>query len=51
LKKIILAIVKDGGSNPNNMIITLKSIANYEALGLEESYQGTCFGHAYSKSC
>jgi hypothetical protein len=51
LRKKILAFVKDGGFNLNNMTITLKSVVNYEALGLEESYQGTCFGHAYSKSC
>jgi hypothetical protein len=24
---------------------------NCEALGIEESYQGTCFEHAFSKAC
>jgi hypothetical protein len=24
---------------------------NYESLGLEESFQRTCFGHAFSKAC
>jgi hypothetical protein len=33
------------------MTIVLKLVVNYEALGLEESYQGTCFGHAFSKAC
>jgi hypothetical protein len=35
---INLAYVKDEGSNLNTMIIVLKSIVNYELLGLEESY-------------
>ncbi len=33
------------------MISGLKSIVNYESLGLEERFQGTCFGHAFSKAC
>jgi hypothetical protein len=44
-----LAYVKDEGSNLNTTIIALKSIVNYELLGLEESYQGCCFGHFFSK--
>jgi hypothetical protein len=24
---------------------------NYESLGLEEKFQKTCFGHAFSKAC
>jgi hypothetical protein len=48
LKKII-AYVKDGGSNINAMIIALKIVVNCEPLGLEESFQCTCFGHAFSK--
>ncbi len=24
---------------------------NCEILGMEESFQGTCFGHAFSKAC
>jgi hypothetical protein len=32
------------------MTIALKSIINYEALGLEESFNGTCFGHDFPKS-
>ncbi len=51
LRKNILAYVKDEGSNFNNMAITLKSVVNCEALGIEESYQGTCFEHAFSKAC
>jgi len=33
-----LAYVKNEASNLNTMIIALKSIVNYELLGLEESY-------------
>jgi hypothetical protein len=29
----------------------LKFVVNYEYLGIEESFQGTCFGHAFSKAC
>lgn len=46
-----LAYVKDEGSNLNTMIIAFKSIVNHELLGLEESYQGCCFGHLFSKTC
>jgi hypothetical protein len=24
---------------------------NYESVGLEESFQRTCFGHTFSKAC
>jgi hypothetical protein len=47
-KKIVY--VKDEGSNLNIMIITLKSIVRCDMLGLEESFQGTYFGHAFSKA-
>jgi hypothetical protein len=33
------------------MIGALKSIINCESFGLEESFQGTCFGHVFSKAC
>jgi hypothetical protein len=33
------------------MITTLKSIVKCDTLGLEESFHGTCFGHAFSKVC
>jgi hypothetical protein len=46
-----VAYVKDEGSNINTMTIALKSIVSYEMLGLEESFQNTCFGHAFSKAC
>ncbi len=45
-----MAYVKDGRFNFNNMIVTLKSIVNCEALGFEENYQGTCFGNAFLKT-
>jgi hypothetical protein len=43
--------VKDEGFNLNIMIFTLKTIRSYDILGLKENYQGTCFGHAFSKAC
>jgi len=33
------------------MTIVLKAVVSYDILSLEESYQGTCFGHAFSKAC
>jgi hypothetical protein len=33
------------------MTNALKSIVNCESFGLEESFKGTCFGHAFSKAC
>jgi len=33
------------------MIIVLKSVVNCESLGVIENFQGTCFGHAFSKTC
>jgi len=29
------------------MIIVLKFVVSYQALGLEESFQKTCFGHFF----
>jgi len=33
------------------MTTTLKVVVNCEPLGLEEGFQGICFGHAFSKTC
>jgi hypothetical protein len=33
------------------MTTTLKVVVNYEPFGLEESFEDTCFGHAFSKAC
>ncbi len=51
LRKKIVAYVKDEGANLNAMTTTQKSMVNYEVLGMEESFQGTCFGHAFFKAC
>jgi hypothetical protein len=51
LRKIIIACVKDEGEKLNVMTTILKFMVNYEVLGMEESFQGTCFGHAFSKAC
>jgi hypothetical protein len=51
LRRKNIASVKDEGSNMNTMITTLKRIVSCDMLGLEESFQGICFGHAFSKAC
>jgi len=51
LRRKIIAYVKDEGYNLNIMTTTLKSIVSCDLLGLEESFQGTCFGDAFSKAC
>jgi hypothetical protein len=43
--------VKYEGSNLNAMTTTLKSFVKCEILGLDESFLGTCFGHAFPKAC
>jgi len=47
-KKIVY--VKDEGSNLNTITFALKVIIRCDSLYLEESYQGICFGHAFSKA-
>ncbi len=49
LKKII-AHVKNEGANLNFMTTTLKFVVNCEILGLDESFNGTYFGHAILKT-
>jgi hypothetical protein len=51
LRKKKITHVKDERSNLNTRTIVLKSIIKYEVLGLDESFHGTCFGHAFSKAC
>ncbi len=51
LRNKIIVYVKDEGSNLNTLIDILKSIIQCETLGLEESFQGTCFDHVFSKVC
>jgi hypothetical protein len=50
LRKKIIAYVKDEGANLNAMTTTLKFVMNCEVLGMEESFQSTCFGHAFLKT-
>jgi len=33
------------------MIIALIFVMKCEVLGLDESFQGICFGHPFSKAC
>ncbi len=49
--KKILAHVKDKRADLNIMTIALKSIVSYEALGMMESFHGTCIKHALLKAC
>jgi len=51
LRNKIIAYVKDEGSNLNTMTIALKSIVKCEIFHLDESFQGACFGHVFSKAC
>jgi hypothetical protein len=51
LRNKIIAFVKDEWSNLITMITTLKSYVKCEVLGLDESFQGTCFGHIFLKAC
>jgi hypothetical protein len=51
LKKKNIICVKYEGSNMKIVTTTLKSIVSRNVLGLEESFSGICFGHAFSKTC
>jgi hypothetical protein len=51
LSKKIIVYVKYEGVNFNSMTMALKFDFNCEVLGLEESFNGTCFYHAFSKTC
>jgi hypothetical protein len=50
-KNKIITYVKDQGSNLNTLSNAFKSVVKCEILGLEENFQGTCFGHVFSKAC
>jgi hypothetical protein len=50
LRKKIIAYIKYEGANLNSLTIIFKSIINCEILGLEDSFNGTCFYHAFSKT-
>ncbi len=41
--------VKNEGYKFNAMTKAFKLVVNCEALSLEESFQGTCFGHVFPK--
>jgi hypothetical protein len=49
IEKNSIAYVKNEGLNLTTMTTTLKSIVKCEVLGLDESFQGTCFGHVFSR--
>ncbi len=43
--------MKDERSNLMVITIVLKSIVKFEVLGLDQSFQSTCFGHVFLKTC
>jgi hypothetical protein len=45
----IIPYVKDEGSNLNTLTNVLNSVVKCETFGLEGNFQGTCFGHVFSK--
>jgi hypothetical protein len=51
LRNKYIAYAKDEWSNLITLIYTLKSNVKCEVLGLDESFQGTCFGHVFLKAC
>jgi len=51
LRNKIIAYVKDEGSNLYILTNVLKFVVKCENLGLEENFQGTCFGDTFSKAC
>ncbi len=50
LKIKTIAYVKDEGSNLNTMTSILKFVVKCEVLGLDENFQGACFGHVFFQS-
>ncbi len=52
IEKKTFAYVKDEKSNPNVITIALKYVMrSCKLLGLDESFQGSYFGHILSKAC
>jgi hypothetical protein len=47
LKNKNITYVKDEGSNLNVTTTTLKFVVSCETMGLKESFEGTCFDHAF----
>ncbi len=45
-----VAYLKDKGFNINVMTIALKLVISCEYFSLKENFQGTCFGHVFSKA-
>jgi hypothetical protein len=50
LRNKIITYVKDESSNLNTMTNVFKSIGKCGNSSLEENFQGTCFGHDFSKT-
>ncbi len=43
--------MKDERVNFDIMTMALRIVVNCDILGLEENFNGTCFGHIFSKTC
>ncbi len=50
LRKKFIAYVKNEGSNLITMVTVLKSTIKCKVLGLNESFEGTCFDHVFLKN-
>ncbi len=48
--KKIIVYVKNEGANLNFMTRALKFVVKNEVLGLEDNFDGICFGQAFSKT-
>ncbi len=51
LRKKFVSYVKNERCNLNIITVALKSTISCDVLGLEENFQGTCFNHAFLKTC
>jgi hypothetical protein len=51
LRKKIITFVKDEVVNLNAMTFALRILMSCDILRLKESFNGSCFGHLFSKGC
>jgi hypothetical protein len=51
LRKKIITFVKDEVVNLNATTFALRFLMSCDILGLKESFNGSCFGHVFSKGC
>jgi hypothetical protein len=51
LKKKLFSYMKDERSSSQTLIEALQSIISCETLNIVVLFEGTCFSHAFNKSC